>query len=199
MDLFGLTPRAGPGQAPGKPIEIGLVTRAQALDHGALLLRACLGVAVQADFSAVLADLPVQMRRLPRGRVDGLGGLGVELAPALATDDQITVAGLPQPGDPRLGGEAPVHDHERIGRRAQTVQHALQRGVLAHVAGARPRAAHEARAVQHQTQREQRTVVALRLGMPVPRQRSKWRPRFNSVRCRTLSPRRSPRTSRQVL
>ncbi len=28
---------------------------------------------------------------------------------------------------------------------------------------------------------------------------SKWRPRFNSVRCRTLSPRRSLRTSRQVL
>ena len=85
--------------------------------------------------------------------------------------NQVAVAGFAQPGDLRLRGDAPVHDHQGVGRGAKPRQHPLQRGVLAHVAGEHPGPAHEPRAVQHQPEREQGTVAALLLGMPVPRQR----------------------------
>ena len=42
-------------------------------------------------------------------------------------DDDVTVAVLAQPLHPVLGGDAPIHDHPRAGRRVQRLEHAGQR------------------------------------------------------------------------
>ena len=70
-----------------------------------------------------------------------------------------------------LRGEPSVEHDGRLGRRVQGRRHGLQRAALGDVAGQDPGAAHEAAGVQHQAQREQRTVVALLPGMAAAGQR----------------------------
>ena len=70
-----------------------------------------------------------------------------------------------------LRGEPSVEHDGRLGRRVQGRRHGLQRAALGDVAGQDPGAAHEAAGVQHQAQRERRTVVALLPGMAAAGQR----------------------------
>ena len=119
VDLLGFASRTGSRQAVRELRQRSLVACAQALDHGTLLPCALFGVAVQADFTVVLADPPVQVQGVPGGSGDGLGGGGGELAHALAADHQVAVTGVPQPGELRFGGDAPVRDHQGVLRRGR--------------------------------------------------------------------------------
>ena len=83
----------------------------------------------------------------------------------IVLDRQIAVAVLAQPGDVGLGGDTCVHHHQRVRRRAQGVQHRRQGPVFIDRAGEHLGTAHEARAVEHQPQGEQRAIRALLLGV----------------------------------
>ncbi len=109
--------------------------------------------------------------RCPPGGADGHRPALVEDAPPLAAGHQAPVAPLAQPGDVPLRGETPVEHDGRLGRRVQGRRHGLRRAALGDVAGQDPGAAYEAAGVQHQAQREQRTVVALLPGMAAAGQR----------------------------
>ncbi len=93
--------------------------------------------------------------------------------PAASADRDPVAALLAQPDDVVLGGDARVHDHRGLGRRAaahrlEPGQRVLQRPRLAHVARQDLATAREARAVERQRERDQRTVVALLPGAPEP-------------------------------
>ncbi len=90
-----------------------------------------------------------------------------------AADRDPVVARLAQPDDVLLGGDARVHDHHGLRRRAaahrlEPGQRVLQPARLAHVARQDLAPAREACAVERQRQRDQRTVVALLPGAPEP-------------------------------
>ena len=91
--------------------------------------------------------------------------------PGAAADRDPVVAPLAQPRDVLLGGDARVHDHRGLGRRAaahrlEPDQRVLQRARLAHVARQDLATAREACAVERQRQSDQRTIVTLLLGAP---------------------------------
>ena len=165
-DLWEALVGAGARQPVVELGEGGFEAGGETLDDAAFLLGALLGVAVQAHLVGVGGDDLVQMDGLPGARLDGHGGLGVELPVALAADDQIAVAALVQPRDGVVGGDAAVHDDEGAGGRLQGLEHAGQRAVLLDVAGKDLRAAHEAAGIEHQAQGQQRTVAALLLRVP---------------------------------
>ena len=157
---------AGAGQPVVELGQGGLEAGGETLDDAPFLLGPLFRVAVQPRLVGVGRDHLVQMHGLFGLRLDGHGGLGVELPAALAADDQIAVAVLAQPRDAVVGGDAAVHDHQGAGRRLQRFEHAGQRAVLPDVAGEDLRAAHEAAGVEHQPQGQQRTVAALLLRVP---------------------------------
>ena len=159
------------GAGSGEPFaELGqglLEALCEALDDGALLVRALLGEAVQAHLLGVLGHDLVQMHALARRGLDALRRLGVEVADAFAADHQIPVAIVAQPLHAVFGGNAAVHDHERFAGGVQRVEHVGQRVVFTHVAGEHLGASHEAARVEHQGQGEQGAIGAFVLGVPV--------------------------------
>ena len=143
-------------------------THAEALDDAPLLLGPGLGVAVEPSLAAFVVLHLLHLDGLTRAGFQGGGQVRVEAAGALPADHQVAVAVLPQPGDVVFGGHPRVHDHQRVRRGAQGFEHRRQSRVLIHRTGEHLGPAHEARAVQHQPQGQQRAVRALLLGMAPP-------------------------------
>ena len=146
-------------------LQLALEARGEAVCDAPLLFRPRLGVAVEARLPAVGVDDLVDMDRAARAGLDGLRQFGVEAAGAFPADRQITGAVPAQPGDVGLGGDARVHHYQRVRRRAQGLEHRRQGPVFIDRAGEDLGAAHEARAVEHQPQGQQRAIRTLLLGV----------------------------------
>ena len=76
----------------------------EALDDGALLVRALLGEAVQAQLLAVVGHDLVQMHAVARCGLDTHRRLGVEVPGAFTADHQVAVVIVAQPLHAVLGG-----------------------------------------------------------------------------------------------
>ena len=105
------------------------------------------------------------------GDQQGLGAALGRRRPGAAADRDPVVALLSQPHDVLLAGDACVHDHRGLRRRApahrpEPGQRVVQRARLAHVARQDLATAREACAVERQRERDQRTIVTLLLGAP---------------------------------
>ena len=146
-------------------LHLALEARGEAVCDALFLLRPRLGVAVEPRLSSFGVDRLVDMDRLARPGLDGQRQLGIEAAGAFPADRQIAVAVRAQPGDVGLGGDPRVHHHQRVRRRAQGAEHRRQGPVFVDRAREHLGAAHEARAVEHQPQGQERAIRALLLGM----------------------------------
>ena len=93
--------------------------------------------------------------------------LDIELARPLAADHQIAVPVVDQPANVLFGGDARVADHQRLLGRSQIVEHLRQRLGFGGITLEQSRAAHEATAIEHQRQGDQRTVGSLFLRAPL--------------------------------
>lgn len=69
--------------------------------------------AVEAQFGSILAQHPLNPRCFLRGRGDRDGLTGGDLPFSLATDHQIAIVLVRQPGNIGSDGSTPVHDHQR--------------------------------------------------------------------------------------
>ena len=156
---------ARPRQAVVELLQLALEARGEAVCDALFLLRPRLGVAVEPRLSAFGVDHLVDMDRLARPGLDGQRQLGIEAAGAFPADRQIAVAVPAQPGDVGLGGDPRIHHHQRVRRRAQGPEHRRQGPALVDRAREHLGAAHEARAVEHQPQGQERAIRALLLGM----------------------------------
>ena len=154
---------ARPWQSFASPL---LEAPGQARNDGRLLLLAPRRMAVQAHFLRVGAQHPVQTDALPAGggELDRLEW--IKLTSPLARDHQVAIAVCSEPSEVVLGGNAPIHHHQRPGRGLRALEHAFERACLHRIARKHLGAFHETAGIEHQAQGEQRAFGALLLEWP---------------------------------
>ena len=111
-------------------------------------------------------DDTVDANRLLSGRNDLAGLVRIEATLAQARYNHVVMTLLAQPLQVGFGRNAGVHHHDSPRRSRQAIEHLLERGRLAGIAGKHLAAAYEAAAVQYKGQRHERAVAAALLAAP---------------------------------
>ena len=122
-------------QSLGQFVQTGFEPCAESPRDGRLLRLASRGVAMQLDFLAIVACDFLDLDRLLACGLDRDGMGGLEVARALAADNEIAIPVRHEPGEIRFGGDAGIHYDKAAAGSVEPDQHGLQRLDLRRMAG----------------------------------------------------------------